>query len=309
MRRLLLWCAALSALACFVTTGPAQAVSSARTWVSATGLDTNPCTQTSPCLTFAHAISVTNAGGEIDCLSGGDFGPVTIADSVTIDCGAGLVGAIGLTTSGNAVNITATSGTIILRNLSINGFDIANYGIFASGFNGTLTVQHCSVLGFGNAGVFFGPTSARGVLQVSDTAVDGSFNGIFVSPSASVIASVVLNRVELNGNAFGLAFHGAGIVAGTLRQSVVAESSQYGIVAASSGGVYFTVEGSSIVDNLTAGIQTGAAAVNLEVGGSTIGGNGTGVTSTAGSILTFGNNQFSANGVNGTFTPGGPPLE
>src|SRR5215469_16941971 len=183
MRRLLLCCAALCAMASFVATGPAQAVSSARTWVSATGLDTNPCTQSSPCLTFAHAISVTSANGEIDCLSGGDFGPVTIAISVTIDCGAGQVGAIGMLSSGNAINITTTGGFVILRNLAINGFNTGDYGIFASGFNGSLTLQHCAILSFLNAGIYFGPTSGRGVLVVSDTSVNGSFNGIFVQPS------------------------------------------------------------------------------------------------------------------------------
>jgi hypothetical protein len=292
-----------------VATGQAQAVAAIRTFVSVSGSDANICSRTAPCLTFAHAVTVTSPGGEIDCLSGGDFGPVVIATPLTIDCGGGA-GGIGGDGSANLINITATSGSIVLRNLAINSFGSASYGILASAFNGTLTVQHCAIFGgFAGAGIRFAPNNGRGSLQVSDSAVNDSAIGILVNPPAGVIASVVLNRVELNNNVFGLDFEGAGIVAGTLRQSVVALSSQTGIVASSGGGVYFTVEGSSIVDNLSAGIASNAAAVNLEVGGSTIGGNGTGVTGTAGAILTFGNNQFSANGTNGTFTPGGPPLK
>jgi len=35
-----------------------------RTFVAETGLDSNPCSLTAPCRTFAQAISETNAGGE-----------------------------------------------------------------------------------------------------------------------------------------------------------------------------------------------------------------------------------------------------
>jgi hypothetical protein len=38
----------------------------------------------SPCLTFAAALAQTAAGGEIDVLDPGDFGPVTITKSVSI---------------------------------------------------------------------------------------------------------------------------------------------------------------------------------------------------------------------------------
>ena len=58
---------------------------SSQTFVSATlGSDSNPCTRMSPCLTFAAALAQTNAGGEIDVLDPGDFGPVTITKSISI---------------------------------------------------------------------------------------------------------------------------------------------------------------------------------------------------------------------------------
>ena len=58
---------------------------STQTFVSATlGSDSNPCTRMSPCLTFAAALAQTSAGGEIDVVDPGDFGPVTITKAITI---------------------------------------------------------------------------------------------------------------------------------------------------------------------------------------------------------------------------------
>jgi hypothetical protein len=50
--------------ATFALTLPAQA-SLTRTFVSSAGVDSNPCTITQPCATFAHAYSVTAASGII----------------------------------------------------------------------------------------------------------------------------------------------------------------------------------------------------------------------------------------------------
>jgi hypothetical protein len=179
MRKLILLCAVLSAVAFPVPLTPAHAANT-RSWVSSSGSDSNACTQAAPCLTFAHAIGQTSSGGEIDCLSGGDFGPVTITSSITIDCGAGQVGAIGVTMS-SAIDInTNSSAVIILRNLNLTGFPDAGSGIFTTGFSsGTLIVQHCNISGFTTGyGIYFTPSSGRGLLQVSDTSLYNNYNAI-----------------------------------------------------------------------------------------------------------------------------------
>jgi hypothetical protein len=162
---------------------------------------------------------------------------------------------------------------------------------------------HLGVQPTGN-GIYFAPTSGRGLLQVTDSLFyDNNFNAIQVSPSSGVIASVVLNRDEFTANpgtgAFGIYFVGAGTVAGTMRQSLVAENGGDGIESAAAA-VYFTIEESSIIDNLGVGIYAESSGTHINVGASTIGGNGTGVAGS--SIISFGNNQMSANGTNGTFT-------
>ena len=313
MRKFVLLCATLSAMAFAIATTSAHAANT-RSWVSASGSDSSACTQAAPCLTFAHAITQTNSGGEIDCLSGGDFGPVTITFSITIDCGEGLVGTASTNGTASITLNTSSSTVIIIRNLNLNGFGVAGYGIFTASFpGGTLIVQHCTIHGFtGDVAIYFAPSSGRAVLQISDTSISNNLYGVWVSPSSGVIASVVLDRVELTGNLGGgaaLLLEGSGTIAGTLRQSLVAENSGTGIYALATGGVYFTVEESSVIDNLNVGILLNSASGNVEVGASTIGGNGTGVSASAGSIFTFGNNQMSANGSNGSFTPGGPGLQ
>ncbi len=129
----------------------------------------------------------------------------------------------------------------------------------------------------------------------------GNSVGISVSPFSGQIASVTLSRVELVANVNnGLSLAG-GVVAGTMRESVVGENGVTGVLASGSQ-VFFTVEESSIVDNLINGIQTFSAGSVVNVGASTIGGNGTGVYAQSGSLISFGNNQFSANGSDGNFT-------
>jgi Right handed beta helix region len=150
--------------------------------------------------------------------------------------------------------------------------------------------------------ILFEPQSGRGLLQVSNSQILNNATGITVQPASGQIASVTLNNVELVANTKdGLDLGGSGVVAGTMRSSVVGENGQSGVVASASQ-VYFTIEESSVVDNLTSGIQTNSAGSVVNVGASTIGGNGTGVLASSGSLISFGNNQMSTNAVNGTFT-------
>ncbi len=89
------------------------------TFVSGVGDDSNPCSREAPCRTFAAAISKTKAGGEIDVLDPGGYGPVTITKSITID-GKGMASILASGTNGISVNAGSTD-VVILRNLSITG--------------------------------------------------------------------------------------------------------------------------------------------------------------------------------------------
>jgi hypothetical protein len=307
VRKIILLWASLFILALSMSASPVMAQNVL--WVASFGSDTNACHQTSPCATFQGAI---NKGGsstsQINCLDSGSYGPVTITASITIDCGAGNVGNI-VSSSATAITInTPAAATIILRHLSMNGLlttSVVN-GIDARGFSsGTLIVEDCMIQGYrSETAINFAPSGGRGLLQVANSQIFNNVDGIVVLPQNGQIASVTLNRVELVGNVvFGLFLStiDTGIVTGTMRNSVAGENGNTGVVAMSTQ-VFFTIEESSIVNNLVNGIQTFSAGATVNVGRSTIGGNGTGVFAQSGSIISFGNNQMSVNGTNGSFT-------
>jgi hypothetical protein len=301
MRKLILLCASLCSMVLLFAASPAQAVQVL--WVASNGSDANNCFVTSPCATFQGAI---NKGSvvKINCLTSGDYGAFTITASIIVDCGAGNVGNVNLFSGSAAITInTPSAATIVLRHLSLYGNNTGIRGIDANSFaSGTLVIEDCTIEGFQGDGLRFDPNAGRGLLQVSDSRiVNNSNNGIVIVPLTNQIATVTLNRVELTGNSVDGIFLGGGIVAGTMRDSVVAGNGNVGILGGASQ-VFFTIEESSIVANLGFGILTGSAGTVLNVGASTIGGNGTGVLAQAGSLISFGNNQMSANGANGNFT-------
>ena len=94
MERIAYLAAVALMFAAALPTTPAQAQNN-RSFVSAqSGLDTNPCTRTSPCRTFAHALTQTNAGGEINTLDPGGYGSVTIDRAISIVSGLGEAGVL-----------------------------------------------------------------------------------------------------------------------------------------------------------------------------------------------------------------------
>jgi hypothetical protein len=69
-----------------ITSGGSGAPPVVQTWVSSTGDDNDDCSIATPCQSFAGAFAKTTAGGEINCLNPGDYGPIVITKSITIDC-------------------------------------------------------------------------------------------------------------------------------------------------------------------------------------------------------------------------------
>src|ERR1700737_2546231 len=65
-------------------TGSLAFGASSRTFVASNGTNNATCDRANPCDTFQHALTATSAGGEIDVLDPGDFGPVVISQSVSI---------------------------------------------------------------------------------------------------------------------------------------------------------------------------------------------------------------------------------
>jgi hypothetical protein len=129
----------------------------ARTWVSgASGaVDSNPCTRASPCATFQGAYAKTSAGGEIDVLDGGDFGPLTVNHAITIaNDGGGVAGIMPPPAVQAAIYINAGStDAVVLRGLTINGVNAGSFivagVVFTTG--ASLLLDHCTIEGFSAA--------------------------------------------------------------------------------------------------------------------------------------------------------------
>src|SRR5262249_18108511 len=138
--------------------------------VSGLGADTGTCARTTPCRTFAYAISQTDAGGEVDVLDSAGYGAFTIDKPISIvNDGAGEA-AITPAAGANGLLIAAgTLDTVHLRGLTVVGNGNSAAGIQANGV-GTLHIQNCVIRGFPNDGIFYAPVSSS-LLTISDTVI------------------------------------------------------------------------------------------------------------------------------------------
>ncbi len=289
-----------------------------RTFVSAaTGADINPCTRPLPCRSFAAALPATDAGGEIIAVDSGGYGPVTIAQAVSIIAPAGVHAAI-TATSANAITVAAAdTDNVLLSNLIIGSIG-ANDGVVASSV-AQLSVEHCTISGFGDEGLRFQPSTALSRLLVTDTTVRNSgVGGIHVIGAADRDIRATIESAGLYDNTatnLAVAFAHA-----TIRNSVAAGTPVNPSVWAQDGGIIIadrTVSAMSLngffaqdsgVAILTRCVATGntaglAASGTIYVSDSTITMNSHGVDlSAGGSILTRNNNRLQRNTVDGAFT-------
>lgn len=223
-----------TASAFFLHTVPSYAQAS-RTWVSGVGDDVNPCSRTAPCKTFAGAISKTATGGEIDVLDPGGFGAVTITKALTIDGGAGQVGSV-LVSGTNAIVISAGTGNVILRNLSINGNGTGLSGIV---FNtaASLTVENCQIFGFASNGILVSPASGTSHVAVLNTTLSNNIQGgIQVKPTGGM-TTVTVSGVKATSNGFGIGVDttGGGTVSMMVDHTTANESTNNGLQALGTG--------------------------------------------------------------------------
>ena len=280
-----------------------------RTWVSGLGSNSNPCTRSSPCQTFAGAYAKTNAGGEIDVLDPGDFGTLIITHAITID-GQGQLASI--LTPGDpmfsAFYINAgPSDVVILRNLTINGEGQGGIGIvFNTG--AALHIHNCVIMNAtsGTQGLKFSPNAAS-MLFIQDTVItNNAGGGLLVAPVSGGSAKVALSRVRLNGNGpYGLRGDTTGSGSGTVNVAVtdseIAGNAGDGVEGASgSSTVIVVINRSDIVHNAVSGISANGSNVYLLAGGSTFDGNT--YASFGYGTYTYQNNSSNGNsGSNGVF--------
>ena len=187
---------------------PAQA-QAMRTWVSGVGDDSNPCSRTAPCKTFAGAIAKTMAGGEISLYDSGGFGTVIIRKSISIVA----VGYEGGISAASTTGVTIEAGpedVVNLDGLYIEGFGSGKNGILVTSA-GTVNVRNTTIVGFrGDPGwaINVTPTGNFPIqVFVSDSALLANTSGVFVTPNQTS-TNVHLDRIRVKGSQVGILVQG-----------------------------------------------------------------------------------------------------
>jgi hypothetical protein len=288
-----------------------------RSFVSTAGSDSNPCTITAPCATFAQAYTAIGANGIIAALDPGRYGPLTnITTGVTIN-GNGW-SAITAPAQNAGITINAGSGAVTLIGLEIDGAGAAYNGIVVNSA-GSFTVIDCTLQNFivnentpftTGIGILMQPTSGTLDFTISNTtASNNTTGGIFYQPTGgSPTANGVIKNLVVNSNLFGivLATGGAGESGGaanvTISNSIVSDGGLSGtginLVAEPSNPLKVSIDKVSISGSGT-GINAQSTA-NVLLGRSVIIGNGTGVANTTSpnTFYTYGDNRINLNGAN-----------
>jgi parallel beta helix pectate lyase-like protein len=288
--------AAIAAICLSLAPASAQ---SFHTWVSRTGDDANSCSPTAPCGSFAGAIAKTRNHGEIDCLDSGDFGSVTIQKSVTIDCQGASGGMIvnnfdPMTINFDGFDPSDTPPSVTLRHLNIIGVGVIGstaIQIEGAGAGSFVNIENCFVTQQNGFGIQDQRT--RGLLIVDNTTVQNIANfGISIQSASGSRRAVIRNTRVINS--------GQGIVVGAnsevvISHSEISDNANNGLfVTASTGSV--TVDSTTIAHNNTAFRNSGTVRLsNSDVSYNAFGWIGT--------INTFTNNRFTANGVGGPLFP------
>jgi Right handed beta helix region len=299
MTRTTIVLAAALALAVTLPAVSAQA-QSPRTFVSAAGSDSNPCSFAAPCRHFQAAVSATSAEGEVDALDPAGYGPITITQAITIE-GQGW-SYIAPPAGGAGITINASSGNVVIRGVSLNGVGITGTttGIqFNSGFSGiNLTVTDCVIQNFTGYGLAsFSPTS---VLLVSNSHFANNATGIEVFGGAGVIDHVVTSSNTGDGLFFGSS---SATVSFTVSDTVISNNKLNGVHVAAIGNFAVMLRNVVVSNNVQSGVFAEGAQTIIRVAKSTITGNATGfTTSQSGQIESYGDNNLNGNTTDGAPT-------
>jgi hypothetical protein len=262
-----------------------------RTFVASNGLDTNPCSRTSPCRSFTAALAVTDVDGEIVVIDSAGYGPVSISQSVFITTPLGVYA--GITASGvDGIDVTiGASDRVVLKGLTLNGVSGAPAGISFS-TAGNLRLEDLSISGFGSQIV----TSGGGSLAVHHCMVRGSragasSTGLFVSGSFIQNVLVENSRIE-DANVCVFASSNSNV---TVVDSYVGNCTTFALKA-QAGGI-LNVERTVVVSS-GQGVSTVCLGGNpiVRLSNNTIMGNSTGVNACATSVVfTRQNNTIAGN--------------
>jgi len=291
--------AILVALAIVLASAPAHAQS--RTYVSTKGSDGNDCFgPATACATFPRAISQATAKGTVLCVDSGFFGALNITFSITIQCESNF-GETGF--NFNSVNIGPNdrvdiNGVI----MDMRGFAGGSAALSYTG-SGSLVVRNSTIRASGT-GISVTTNGAAKLLVANTTIEHNTGVGLLIQPTAGAVQAEI-DGLRAAGNLGGVqALAGTGATIDLqLRNSVISQNSNFGVVSQSNGGVTSSfVDRSAISQNASIGLYASGTNAYLLVNGTTIERNNIGwAFGSGGQLVSYGNNV-----VNSASSFGGP---
>jgi hypothetical protein len=269
-----------TSLASMLVAAPAQAAAG-RTFVSAAGNDSNPCTITLPCRNLQAAYNAVAANGQIDVLDPGNYGSLTITGPVSIQ-GHGWAGMSTTTGAAITINSPGADDKIAISGVVLDGLGIAGTNGIQFNSGGSLSLRDSVIRDFLSGGIVFAQnTSNPTQIFVSNTLVaDNRGTGIEIAANGSGTTSGVFDHVQIQNNGA----NGLGIITQTqtinltVSDSMSASNASNGIVANSLGGtlVNVMVRNSTIANNGGDGLLADNTGATILVTRSTITGNAAG---------------------------------
>jgi hypothetical protein len=253
-----------------------------RTWVSGLGNDSNACSRTAPCQTFAAALAQTAAGGEIDVLDPGDFGAVTITKAITLDGGGSEFASIPTSGTSGITISAASTDVVILRNLQFNGTGSGGAEGVAINSAAMVIIEKCDIFGFGTAAILVATSAtSSSTIIVQETTIKNNGAGISVKPTGGTVKiALELTHVDNNTNA-GMRVDGTGggAVNAAISDSSISLNGAAGLnVLSGTANVAVDVQRAVIADNGGAGVSssnTNGGTAIVTVGDSILSNNGT----------------------------------
>jgi hypothetical protein len=157
--------------------GATPAAAAQRAFVASYGSDTNVpglCNRAAPCRTFATALTIVDAGGEVLALDASEHGPLTITKSVTITANPGVRVYISTSSVGGAAVAISGGARVVLRNLDLVPSPYGG-GFGVSVLSSEAVVENCTISRV-DTGIYAGNSR----LRVANSIVRNTYRGIYL---------------------------------------------------------------------------------------------------------------------------------
>jgi hypothetical protein len=263
-----------------------------RSFVSSAGLDSNACTITAPCATFAVAYTKIGANGIIAALDPGKYGPLTISGPVTIN-GNGWA-AITAPANGFGIFINSnTTGAVVLNGLEVDGAQMGLECIAENSGAGSLTISNTVVRNCLYDGIALNATGNIKLTILNTISSNNGHNGIVLAENGyATTGEIVQSTTDENGI--------DGVMVSSGQVMIVSSTSNNNTndgFSAATVGVIITARDSTASNNSNAGFHANEGIIMLAHSVATL--NKYGVQNTGslpiGTIYSFGDNHIGEN--------------